>query len=186
MAEERPAARLAGDRRGRRLFVVLRGRRQALHAWRARRHRVRHGVRRGHGQEAVGSRQWPPVWQRSRRRAARHTDGGWRPRLRLRRQRRPRRSRGRDRKAGVESERAREVRRLEHPVGPLRITARPPGSRDRQRRRTGGLGCGAQPKGRLAVVEDGRRRGRVFVGDPARMGRRAAGDRLHGSWWDGR
>ena len=64
LAGGRTTGRLARDRRRRRLLVVLSGARPALYARRARRDRIRDGVRRRHRKKDVGGRARPAIQQR--------------------------------------------------------------------------------------------------------------------------
>ena len=62
------AARMEDCRRRRRVPVLFSGARPPLHDGRARRHRIRDGLRRRHGKETVGTRERTPIQQRP---------GGW-------------------------------------------------------------------------------------------------------------
>ena len=171
------AARVACHRRGRGIFLVCRGERQALHARRPRRNRIRDGVRRREREAALGNGERTQLRQRSWQRSAGDADGRGQPDLRLRRQRRPERPRRGVGKGPVEDQRVEQIRRLQHQLGAERVAARAERSHPRQRRRSD---RGAVEDGRLPDLEERRSgSGRLLVGRPARSRRHPSGDLLH-------
>ena len=113
------------------------------------------------------------------RRPARHAHRGRRSSLHLRRERRPVGRRSGDRQGVLEDEPAREVRRVEHPMGPQRIAARAERSHSGRPGGRGAVDRGAEQDGRLRDLEEPGRRAGLFVRGAARGGRRPRGDLLH-------
>ena len=131
------------------------------------------------GKKTLGDRAWPAIRQRPGGRPARHADRRRRPALHLRRERRSVRGRCRDRQGDLEGQRAREVRRIEHPVGSERVAARPERSHPRQCRGRGAAIVALNEDRRLGhLAEPGRRAG-IFLGGAPRGRRHSRGNLLH-------